>query len=91
MLQTFYRAERITIGLRTVYKLNGMHAGRILHRKCLTANYLIYVPFLCQQAPLYIAAREGHDETVKFLVEKGANINNNDVDGVSVTTLLMVD
>ena len=53
---------------------------------CLTVNYLIYVPFLCQRTPLHIAAREGHDETVKFLVEKEANINSIDVDGVSVTT-----
>ena len=65
-----------------------MHTGRILHHTSLT---VIYVPFLYQWTPLHIAAREGHDDTVKFLVENKADVNNISVDGVSVTILLIVD
>ena len=36
-----------------------------------------------QRAPLHAAASEGHEYTVKSLVDKGANINIKDKDGVS--------
>ena len=71
-----------------------MHTRRILHHTCLTVNYClksIIIPSLYQRTPLHIAAREGNDDTVKFLVKKGAKINDINVDGVSVTIALMVD
>ena len=37
---------------------------------------------LHQQTPLHIAASNGHDYTVQCLVEKGAEINIKDKDGV---------
>ena len=44
-----------------------------------------------QQTPLHIAATEDHDYTVKCLVEKTADVNIKDMNGVCVTTLLIVD
>ena len=41
--------------------------------------------FFNQRIPLHIAAREGRDYTVKFLVEQRAEINSKDKDGVSMT------
>ena len=35
-----------------------------------------------QRTPLHVAATKGHDYTVECLVEKGANINIQDDDGV---------
>lgn len=36
-----------------------------------------------QQTPLHIAAKEGHDHTVKYLVDKGADIHIKDINGVN--------
>ena len=36
-----------------------------------------------QDTPLHLAAKGGHLDTVKYLVEKGANIHCKDGDGVS--------
>ena len=41
--------------------------------------------FLYQRTPLHIATREGHENTAKCLVKKGADISIKDKDGVSVT------
>lgn len=43
-------------------------------------NYSFY-----QWTPLYVATRKGHEYIVKYLVEKRANINITDKDGVSLT------
>ena len=40
-----------------------------------------------QRTPLYVAAREGRDYTMRYLVEKGANAKIEDKDGVSMTIL----
>ena len=39
---------------------------------------------------MYVAAKEGHDYTVQFLVEKGANINIKDKFGVSFAKVWMI-
>lgn len=39
---------------------------------------------LHQSTPLHVAARRGHANIVKCLVDKGANINIKDDDGVSI-------
>ena len=39
--------------------------------------------FLHQRTPLHIAAREGYDKTVEFLIEEGAQIDIKDNEGVS--------
>ena len=44
-----------------------------------------------QQTPLHIAATKDHDYTVKCLVEKSTDVNIKDMNGVRVTTLLIVD
>ena len=36
-----------------------------------------------QQAPLHIAARGGHDDTVLYLADNGADVNIKDNNGVS--------
>ena len=46
--------------------------------------------FLYQRTPLHIATKEGHEITVKSLVDKGANINIQDKAGVSMKILLKV-
>ena len=38
---------------------------------------------LNQQTPLHLAAREGHMDTVEFLINNGADINIQDNNGVS--------
>ena len=40
---------------------------------------------LCQRTPLYVAAREGCDSIVKYLVSRKASINIKAKNGVSVT------
>ena len=45
---------------------------------------------LSQQTALHIAAREGHERTVEYLVSKGADINIQDNNGVCMTILLMI-
>ena len=39
-----------------------------------------------QWSPLHWAAREGHVNTVKCLVENGAEVNSEDYNGVNFTT-----
>ena len=46
---------------------------------------------LHQRTPLHAAAKGGHEDTVKCLVQRGANIGARDDNGVSMTTLVMVD
>ena len=46
---------------------------------------------LCQPTPLtslHVAAREGDNCTVKYLVKEGADVNDTDNNGVNVTILL---
>ena len=40
---------------------------------------------------MHIAASKGHDYTVKRLIQKGADMNIRDNNGVSETKVLMVD
>ena len=44
---------------------------------------LIFVTFSSQQTPLHVAASKGHDYTVGYLAEKGADMNTKDKKGVS--------
>ena len=53
---------------------------------CLVLFFLL----LSQWTPLHIAAERGHDYTVEYLVEKQADVNIRDEDGVRVTIPLMV-
>ena len=43
-----------------------------------------------QRTALHIAARDGHDYIAECLVKKGANVNVEDNDGVSVTIVVMI-
>ena len=45
----------------------------------------IFFHFFTQQTPLHIAVREGKGYTVKSLVEKQADVNIQDIKGVSKT------
>ena len=40
--------------------------------------------FLYQWTPLHMAARKGHDQMVEFLVDKKADIDITDYNGVSI-------
>lgn len=44
-----------------------------------------------QLTALHIAARDGLDYKVEGLIKKGAEVNVKDNDGVSVTTVVMID
>jgi len=44
---------------------------------------LKFCTFSFQQTPLHVAANNGHDYTVKCLVQKGADINIKDKKGVN--------
>ena len=43
----------------------------------------LYVYFLHQMTPLHVAASQGHLEIVKCIVDKGADIITQDVNGVN--------
>ena len=43
--------------------------------------------FLCQRTPLHVAAREGHDSTVLYLIENEADIDFQDNAEVSIWLL----
>ena len=44
---------------------------------------VVYFSLLYQRTPLHMAAEGGHIDTVKYLVDKKANINTKDTDEVS--------
>lgn len=46
---------------------------------------------LYQRTPMHVAAAEGHGQTVKFLIEKQADINAKDNDEVSITVQYYLD
>ena len=50
----------------------------------------LIVTFSCQQTPLHAAASNKRDYTVECLLEKGANMNIKDKNGVHETILLMI-
>ena len=45
---------------------------------------------LSQRTPLHVAAEEGRDYTVEYLVGKGANVNIKNYDGVCVSNGTLV-
>ena len=49
-------------------------------------NYCLF----CQWTPMHVAAKEGRKSTVECLVKKGAKINIEDKDGVSIIILVIV-
>ena len=51
---------------------------------------MFVVPFLNQRTLLHVAASNGRDYTVEWLVEKGADINIKDKTGVCETVFLML-
>lgn len=51
---------------------------------------IVYNHSLSQQTPLHIAAREGCDYTVKYLIDEEAAINIKDKNGVCMNILLMI-
>lgn len=53
-------------------------------------NYLPLCFIFYQATPLHMAAKNGDRETVKYLVEKGADINNTNVDEVSTLELYVL-
>ena len=61
-----------------------------LSNRKLAITIIVHYHSLSQQTPLHIAAGEGHDYTVKYLVGKGAVINIKDMNGVCMTILLMI-
>ena len=48
------------------------------------AKTVLTCVFLYQQTPMHVAAREGHEYTVKALLKKTPNVDIQDKDGVSV-------
>ena len=60
----------------------GMQCYELLSDHCVFIFY--------QATPLHMAAKNGDRETVKYLVEKGADINNTNVDEVSTLGLYVL-
>ena len=58
------------------------------HNGYVSVHFLKVAAFLNQRTPLHVAASNGRDYTVEYLVEKGADINIKDMAGVSMTILL---
>ena len=52
-------------------------------RSIIANTCLKFCTFSFQQTPLHVAASNGHDYTVKWLVQKGADINIKDKKGVN--------
>ena len=50
---------------------------------------MLYVFFPHQMSPLHWASERDHMNTVKFLVENGANLHSKDGEGVSNVTVLL--
>ena len=50
---------------------------------------LKFVTLSSQQTPLHVAASKDRDHMVKYLVEKGADMNIKDKNGVSVKLYLL--
>ena len=51
-------------------------------------TWLKFVTFSYQQTPLHVAVSKGRDYTVEYLVEKGADMDIKDKNGVSVKSYL---
>ena len=63
---------------------------KLVNMPIFATTSLLFVTFSYQRTPLHLAAREGCDYTVTCLVQKGADINIKDKDGVRETIFLMV-
>ena len=55
-----------------------------LHASHLISGLLLYLLFPHQMTPLHLAAESGQVKSLNFLVEKGADINNQDDNGVII-------
>ena len=49
----------------------------------------LFCLYLYQWTALHIVARDGRDHTAEYLVDKGASVNIQDKNGVSVTVLVI--
>ena len=58
-----------------------LYAGYLAIYDGSCSTFFIYSPY--QRTPLHIAAREGHVDIVRYLVDKDADPNIKDEDGVS--------
>lgn len=47
-----------------------------------------FIYYSNQKTPLHLAAVEGHVDTVKYLVNKGVDINIKDINGVSTPLVI---
>ena len=55
----------------------------------IVTTVLQYLSFsLCQLTPLHMAVKDGNEQTLKFIVGNGADIDIKDGSGVSETLLL---
>ena len=81
-----YRAKYIMITLVTLLADGMSHLTLQVMYVYLPVDTHSYILSPHQWSPLHWAAREGHVNTVKCLVENGAEVNNEDYNGVNCTT-----
>ena len=66
------------------------HPAQIREFNCtLTCHYFWRTFVFYQRTLLHMAVEEGHKDTVIYLVDKGASIDTEDDDGVSLVAILL--